>query len=628
MIFKNKTHEENHNFFQVKFGNLDVEKVYECPHIRIYIRVMGYFFIVLATSSFYYSLIQLDMKTLFTILLTFFSLIGFAQIDYKKNAKSDLGKIKKEFELAEQNLEKAKDSLNKLSSSLSPSLNTFYGEVVKKKGKTDSLYKASKVIWAFYAQKGVNKDSLNSFFEIPENYTSIEVKKEKKPENEVFLLFGDDRLVLKEKVIKDSLVSDIFRNVLKSDSESHLGDFWFPKNGQQIPITRLIKKCEKNLVGQKKDTTCEDKIDIKYLGFDKVEIDLYEGSLIDIKIYLKDKKGSIHLFENRRSISLLHYTSTSQKFYLKNKAQQTYRDQRRKYNKYELRLSDVLRYFSKPGRNFIPDDQSFTFPITNKDGKTNKDAPNVYELRQSTSLENVLDLRAYTDFLGLFDETPNGIALFEGQADFFVNPFRTAGTPFFFFKKVKPYVAYARLDDDDRFLELSEIDTTTNTRMISNRLDHIQKSYLDMGVKFDVVNFTLGKEYPFEVSLYSVARYQVARIKTDTLNTFNYKTLGAGAGVNFEFRRFDNFDFSYSMEFSRYNQDSYNNIEGIIEPDDFWVFRNEAEVSYYPASSKNNAIFVRLKIFDDLDSEEGSNFFQFQFGYKFTVGVQKVKSKI
>ena len=82
------------------------------------------------------------------------------------------------------------------------------------------------------------------------------------------------------------------------------------------------------------------------------------------------------------------------------------------------------------------------------------------------------------------------------------------------------------------------------------------------------------------------------------------------------------------MEFSRYNQDSYNNIEGIIEPDDFWVFRNEAEVSYYPASSKNNAIFVRLKIFDDLDSEEGSNFFQFQFGYKFTVGVQKVKSKI
>ncbi len=568
------------------------------------------------------------MKTLF-LLAVFIPVIGFAQIDFKKEAKHDLEKIKREFEDSNKNFIEAKDSLNQLSNSLSPSLNTYYNQVIKLKEKTDSIYSASKVIWAFYAQKGVHNDTLNSFFEVPSDYSTTMVTKKETPQNKVFLLFGDDRLVLKERIIKDSLTNDIFRNVLKSDSEAHLGDFWFPKDNQEIPLTQLIKKCDKNLIGLKKDSECDDEIKIKYLGFDKVEIDLYEGSLIDIKVYLKDKKGNTHLFENKRSISLLHYTSTSQKFYLDNKAQQTYKEEEESsYKKYRLRLSDVLRYFSKPGRNFIPDDQSFAFPIEEKNGKTNKDAPNVYELRQSTSLENVLDLRAYTDFLGLFDETPNGIALFEGQADFFVNPFRISGTNFFLFKKIKPYVSYARLDDDDRFLDLTEIDSVSGSRTVTNRLDHIQRSYLDMGVKLDLINFTLGKEYPFEVSLYSAARYQVARVKTDTLNTFNYKTLGAGFGANFEFRRFDNFDFSYSLEFSRYNQDSYNNIEGIIEPEDFWVFRNEAEVSYYPTSSKNNAIFVRLKIFDDLDSEEGSNFFQFQFGYKFTVGVQKVKNKI
>ena len=565
------------------------------------------------------------MKKL-SILFFLIPLLGIAQVEnYKKEAKKDLTGLKNEFEKAHLDFENGKDSLKVLSEKLSPKLKDYYNQVVNLKKKSDSIYEASKVVWSFYAQKGVNKQALDSIFAIPTEYElGIDGDEEtiKVKENQIYLLFNNEDIVLKEKIVKDTTISKILGNVLTADSEAHLGDFWFPQNNQKIIITKLVK-CDSDFLGIRKLKTC-DTIK-KTLRFVKIEIQLYEGSLTDIKVYLKDENGNTHLFENRRSISLLHYTTTAPRFYLENKSQQTPFDVKYDYSKFKLRLSDVLRYFSKPGRNFIPDDQSFAFPIITKEGKTNKDAPNVYELRQSTTLENVLDLRAYTDFLGLFGETPNGIAQFEGQADFFVNPFRFSGTSIFLFKKIKPYIVYSRLDENDRVLNLTPVDSITNSSTLANRLDNLQKSDLDVGVKLDFISFTLGKEYPFEAGFYTSARYQRGKIETDSLSTFDYKTLGLGGGLNLEFRRYDNFDFRYSLELSNYDQDSYNNIEGISDAENFWVLRNEAEISYYPSNAKKNAIFVRLKVFDDFDDKEGSNFFQFQFGYRFTVGVKSVK---
>ena len=557
------------------------------------------------------------------LLLMLVPLLGVAQIDYREEAKKDLQSIKDQFQKDSVRFERGKDSLKILSDVFSPKLKDYYDEVSHLKKKLDSIYKASKVVWSFYAQKGLSTKSLDSIFAPPTDYTlGMEQKKEKVKENKVYLLFSNDDIVLKKNIIKDTLVSQIFKDVLSADSEAHLGDFWFPQNNQKIPITKLVE-CDSNFLGIRKLRTCDE---IKNtLKFVKTEVQLFEGSMTDIKVYLKDDNGTIHLFENRRSISLLHYTTTAQRFYLRNKSQQTQLDEKYDYSKFRLRLSDVLRYFSKPGRNFIPDDQSFTFPITTKDGKTNENAPNVYELRQSTTLANVLDLRAYTDFLGLFGETPNGIAQFEGQADFFINPFRFEGTNIFLFKKIKPYIVYSRLDENDKYLQLTAPDSVTNARTLSNRLDNLQKSDLDVGFKLDFFNFSLGKEYPFEAGVYAAARYQRAKVQIDSLNTFDYKTLGLGGGLNLEFRRYDNFDFRYSLELSNYDQDSFNNIDGIDDSENFWVLRNEAEISYYPSTAKKNAIFVRLKVFDDFDDKEGSNFFQFQFGYRFTVGVNNIK---
>lgn len=557
------------------------------------------------------------------ILLLLFPVLGISQIDYKKEAKKDLKELKELFENSVEVVNKGKDTLKIMSQHLDSNLSDYYNKVALLKKRSDSLYKASEITWSFYSQKGVDKDTLNAIFTIPEYDLSTESKIEENEKNEVYLLFGSDKLVLKKDIIKDTIINEIFSDVLRSDSKSHLGDFWFPKNNQEIPIINIKKDTSQGWKPFKKRDTMHT---YRSLLFNKIEIEINEGSLIDIKAFLKDRKGNTYLFENKLSISLLRYTLNAHNLFLENQSRQTLFGENN-YEGYVLRLTDVLRYFSKPGRNFIPDNQSLYFPVLKKDNeKSNMNASNVYELRQSTTLENVLDLRAYTDFLGLFGETPNGIAHFEGQAEFFVNPFRNFKNAAYLFKKIRPYVAYSRLDEENQFLE-TIVDDNSGSLVLKNRLDHLQKSNLDLGIKADFISLRYRKEMPFEAQLFGSIRYQIAKIEPDSISTFNYKTLGVGGGLNFDFRRFDNFDLRLASEFTYYNQDSFNDIDNFIDSGEFWVWRNEAELSYFPSSNPNNAIFLRLKVFSDADREIDSSFFQFQFGYKFSIGVKKVKGK-
>ena len=575
------------------------------------------------------------MKKVTPIILLFLSFISaYSQIDYKSEAKKDLTEKKRKFDEKKTLYKKEKDSLKMLTDALSqiPQERLKKAKMLRK--TLESLHEEAKTAVAFYEQKQVPKEDLDSYFKIPdEEYEALikntqKVKDTEEYEDKVYLLFGTNQLIVKEDIIKDPTANSIFKNILETDSEIHLGDFWIPKDNAQIPITKITEKenTVKRRNSEKTKTVKVNDTTIRYLGFDKIELELFEGSLVDIKVYLKGEDGDVYLFENKLSISLIYYTTTSERFYLKNKARKTFQDNNKDFTGFKLRLSDVLRYFSKPGRNYIPDDQNFTFPLDLQKDKTNEKYANVYELYQSTSLENVLDLRAYTDFLSLFGDTPNGIAQFEGQAIFFINPYRIIHTSLFPFKKIKPYISYARLDDEDRSLTL-ELESINGTERTINGLDQLQKSFLDAGVKLDILNFNIGKEYPFEVNIFGALRYQISRIELDSTTVENYNTLGLGSGINIDFERFDNFSFSYSSEFTNYSQDSFNDISGIIDPNDFWVFRNEAEVSYFPGTSKKNSIFLRFRVFNDLSDDIDSNFFQFQFGYKFSLGLQKVRSR-
>lgn len=564
-----------------------------------------------------------------------------------------------EFRSKNDELSTKRDNLKQLIDTDINNVEAKAKEVSQLQTKVDGLYNYLEDVQKFYAGK-TNVDQKiieafgNEFSNISYSTSGTVSPKEyeAKEDSEVYVLFGSDELIAKEDILEEDTAKKIFKNVVSQASETHLGNFWFPKEGQEIPVKLdeiekylkdtnkfLFRKVENpkksRIIKEYPQLTSESLVGVKevivtHLKFHKVEIEIFEGSLVDIRAYLKDELNNVHLFENTNSLSLLRYTFNDSKMSLINTSTQTLNPDPLKGLKCKISLNDVLRYLHIPGGNFIPDDQSLSFPLRKDDGKkTNKESSNIYELRQNTSLEHVLDLRAYTDLIGLLGDSPNGVAQFEGRADFFINPFRYKNQRVFWFKKITTYGTYSRIDDDENSLSLvPKNDTISQSpQTLNNSLDNIQKAYLKMGADINLLNAPGKKGMPFEFNMYLPFRYHVSRVATGGEESKNYKTLGGGFGLNLKTKRFENFQFNYSMDALLYNQKSFNDIENLSDPENFYVLKNEAEILYYPANSKSNSIFARFRIFDDLNDKSGSNFFQLQFGYKFSIGVSKVKSK-
>ncbi|GEQ86422.1 hypothetical protein ULMS_19300 [Patiriisocius marinistellae] len=588
------------------------------------------------------------MRNIFFLLIVFTSAYAQSQINYNTEAKTDLAVqdsiISKKFKTFKDD----KRKLDSLTSIFSKDVPNSYSLLLQSKKKLDSVIKIGQTSVDFYSLKGVHKDSIQKYISFPENYNWSDVGETnqfiiEEPDTAVkkdpvtYYLFGEEKIILEDSVINNPVASSILNNVADSDSETHFGTFWFPADQAVIPI-KLKKKIKKKAIDNKKtikldsivykdnlkDTTL---VTYKYLKFDRINFELYEGSVRDLRVYLKDEKNNTHVFENRTPISLLRFNRVSALNFINYTAQQT--DVNLDLSKYTLRISDVLRYSYGVDGNYVPNNVSFSFPLKNKNEetdkleKTNEKSPNYYELRQSTALNNVIDLRAYTDVLGLSNNNENGIAQIEGEADFFLFTYNMSNSSVFLFKKIKPYVSYARFDDDDRFIETSMGDM--NNQEIDDNLSIIERAYFNTGLTLDLLSFKFKKEDPFEVRWYFSTRYQTAKVRLNE-ETEDYTTLGFGTGLGFEFRRLKNFAFDYSIEFDSYNTSQYNDVNGLGNTNSFGVLRTEAEVSYYPAKKKHNAIFLRLRAFDDINAR-GSSFFQAQFGYKFTIGAGKVAVK-
>lgn len=553
------------------------------------------------------------MRKLFTLLFVFCLSFAFSQ-NKIEDAKKDLQKLKVDFDSIKAVLDEQKNLLSELTEKLDMSANEQLSKTIKIKVKLDSIYELQRISKIFYRSKNVNKDSLDLYF-APVDYTLIENTQVTAPaseEKEIFLLYGDDKIIKKSTIDKDSEIGKIFEDIFSIKSETCLGTFEIPGHRQKIA---LYKPKEDILSG-------------KFVYFEEIKFSIREGSIYDIRVRATDASGKQQFyFENKVPISLLNYNTSkvANRRYLINTTKNSLdiTEPTAIYgNESRLKLLDVLSYFSNPGNNFVPDDVEFSFPKDETDASSQN--RRVYKVNQDTNLQNVVELRTYTDFLGLFDDAPNGIVQVEGKADFFVSPFQVKGTfPLTFFKKLSPFVHYSRLDDETRSLTLVS-DATEGQEIVKRPLEIIQKSYLEMGTFLDVVSLSFRKDFPFSLNFFYSTRYQIATIERENEDDINFKTLGLGGGLRLEFKRFNNFGFNFSPEFTFYNH--INRFETLKNPRNFWLLRYDAEVFYYPGASKSQSIFLRLRTFMDTKDGEDS-FFQLQFGYRFSLGLGSVKGK-
>lgn len=476
----------------------------------------------------------------------------------------------------------------------------------------DSLYVLFGSYKKVYLNKGVSEKTIDSLF--AHQHTISEKINHNTTETKTYLYFGKEDVIEEWKPTGNKKYDDIIKSVLGKESETYLGDITIPKEMQPFNFYKL------DTISKKLE------VDNKIYKFKSISFEILDGFFTNIKVFVLDENGTEYLFENNAPVSILNYSIVASNNFLfyRHPFQQNGIVNFDIYEKLRIRLSDVLMYTSKPGSNFIPNDVSFEFPTKDKDGHyINKESYVKYEIKENTSLQNAVELRAYTDFLGLFADTPNGIVQFEGRGDFYLFPFRTAfNQDIRFFDKVSPYVNFSKIDNDVRAVETIMLD---NTKLApANNLDLIQKSYLEMGAKLNLFNIRFRKETPFRLIVYTPFRYQIA----DVLIKDQFKNIQGfafGGGVTAEVKRFNNFGFNYSFEISRYNFEGYNTLQDFESPNSFGIIRNEAEIFYYPGKEKTQSIFLKMKTFNNLTNNEA--FYQLQFGYRFSIGLSNMKTK-
>jgi len=572
-----------------------------------------------------------------------------AQSDLEKN-KAKLTELKTNYESDYATYKKDSISFEKLKSEITLSVNESKIQELEALGKklketqqnlNATLKKAN--TYFDYIELEIDKienidndelKALKRYFDDQDklDYKDSEKNTKESTEPKVMLHFGDDKVISeKDALFNDKTYDDIFKEILKSDSQTYLGDFVIPQDGQKILISINVKKDtlkKKGLVKRmvSKDSMILKKTDttlFKEVFFKSVKIHAKHGLIQDVKILVEDENGNTLLFENDVPITLLRYSRVASYNYMlyrhtisnaKNNVIDT------SFVGSRIRLADVLMYINNPGENYVPDELQLEYPII-KDGKRdNADSSVIYEIRQDNSLENVLNLRTYTDFLGLFGDSPNGLIQIEGKADFYIAPFNFKNSHNYIFKKISPYINYARIDENDRNIKVVDSSFTNN-------LDILQKSYLNMGLDLDVFSSKFRKEFPFDITFYGTARYNVASLKETDSTNVDFKSLALGGGLRIDVKRFNNFGLTLKSEMTKLDTNEFNDYSFVKNPGDFWVFRNEAEIFYHPTGKENQSIFLRLNTFNNATSGNDQAFFQLQFGYRFSVGLNKVKSK-
>lgn len=365
------------------------------------------------------------------------------------------------------------------------------------------------------------------------------------------------------------------------DEKKLLGTFILKESEVEVDLKKSVEGF------LKKDSTVNF---AKKFTIESVKIDIREGVIFDIRIQGK-LLNTFVVFTNNAPINMSSL--------IKHEVYLSYLKQGVKdsaLSKYRIRLKDFLTYDYENGQNYVIDNELIEL---NSDGK--KEA----KVYGNGTLKSLIDFRIYTDFLGIINESANGIVNFEGNSTFFLNPFSIGGYNYLL-KKLNSTVRYSRFDDNDQNISLPITDT----------LDLIQKSFLSVSGEIDLLETRFSKRYPYKLHFKTKVGLDISKTKEDGIEESSNTTtlvLGFGAGINVQ--RYSNFGLNSTIYYNRYENNGLFD-SGTVN---FNTIEVNTEVYFYDSKEKddNDAFFLRLAYEQGIRNlSSSSNFFNIQLGYK------------
>lgn len=320
------------------------------------------------------------------------------------------------------------------------------------------------------------------------------------------------------------------------------------------------------------------------IPLDSAMIVTQDGNIIHLIIYSGKYK-----FSNGRSPIALTAHRFSKKDFLHNVGEGP---------NYSIVLQFALNFAG--GRSYAPDDTTLVL---------RQSAPVGY-FTKGAMLNTILDLRLYSDALGLFGRKDNGLIQIDGRAKYYIHQSNYPNKPVFFLHYLNANINLAKFDSKAQYLDSSNISRSSilqkswfNGELSINGFDWLINGkstnvfYGDIGAGISAA--TMIKNGDSNITVISQNIYAEIGIHMKTYNNY---------GFNFNLRSF----YNYSPQTSNYEE--YGNKSHFFCKPSF-------EAYYNPLGDKSSRVFVRLNYWFDTNSlkENKNNFFQFQIGYSTTL---------
>ncbi|MDT3401708.1 hypothetical protein [Mucilaginibacter terrae] len=361
-------------------------------------------------------------------------------------------------------------------------------------------------------------------------------------------------------------------SVYRAKFEEYIKD----NNDKHQPVASLRydpnKKINLNYGGIKSNIT---------IRVDSISFLVKDGYIIDINVYSADNS-----FSNSNS----PIDITSRRFSKNDRLQGLLN--RDEY----IGIKDVFQW--KFYNNFAVDDGLYWLTPTNKE----------IVLKRNVGINNVLDLRLYSDALGLFGGKPNAIAQTDARFKHIIYKYNYRNSGVFIpGHYVKVNFNAAKFDSQLKYADSAKF----------SRSKLLQKSYISAEVAVNLISGWAGKKSLS--SLYLDAGvglnmgYLAKKVDTVSVTTPN---LFFEAGANL--KTSDNIGADlYARFIKQYSaQTNFTNAAGEIQnlKKNFWKLG--AELYWNAFENKANRLFARFNYFVATDHVDSSNqFVQFQFGY-------------
>lgn len=351
-----------------------------------------------------------------------------------------------------------------------------------------------------------------------------------------------------------SVVSSTISNITSKDTQEHIG------------VLRLNTDFAKLYV---------DSIPTRLIMIDSVYIIVNNGMIIDIAVYSGKKK-----FRNQNApigVTKRRFTKIKDRLHV---------DRSSEY----VLLQEILDYLSP--NSYMSDDAVFW--LTQKE-------PTKY-LTKSSGINSIVDLRFYTDALGLLGNKANGILQTDARLKQYIHSSNLPRSAFFPFQYFKINFSASKFDDNEHYTESANI----------SRAGLLQKSFINTEIALNGFNTSLGYKSLSTFYLDIGGGISLAKLaKSSDSITITMPFLFTELGVNIKPANNFGFDINFRV-LSQYSPQTRFNDNGEAA-----VFcKTGIEFYWNPLENRAGRIFGRGYYVVPFDGDEIENqFLQLQIGY-------------